>query len=70
MKDNHGMEENILKWLIWYKYLIIMLYKKFLQCKTKQKLILIGKEEFGLFYKDIQVTNKHVAWFHLYKIPD
>lgn len=31
-----------------------------MQNKTK-KLILIGKEEFGLFYKDIQVTNKHVA---------
>lgn len=43
-------------------YLRIIIYEKFLQCKTttKNNLILIDKG-LGLFYKDIQVANKHVV---------
>lgn len=43
-------------------YLIIIIYEKFLQRKTttKNNLILIDKG-LGIFYKDIQVANKHVV---------
>lgn len=40
-----------------------------MQNNNKNNLILIDKG-LGLFYKDIQVANKHVVWFYLYKIAD